>query len=414
VRIGLRTANGDHPCHLRLFLFFPSDVYIHIIYATLIHVCTCRDRADVLREEDPLLQSIDWSVSSVGTALGASDHRMRRGDGGGVEAAPMSVLANYFLKSHGGAHALQCLCSFLATACGVGSIVAHKSPTWGFVLLQRTMLFAMVKHVSGLLASASIAAKAIPKIGLGQARQWMEQIVLDPVSQYVLYTALILLWLPAKHRVESCWWWKLGSVTPVLVGPILLREIISNMLVVSDILVLWSMGNGDGDGDGESSTGIQTILKVSQSTINAVMSILVSPEVWRTADPAQRQAILAKLVSRISLVFEVAVGVLLLADMGIGFVQTAFFSGSSRPPFRESLTRLLCVRLYLHFLWVRRKRISKLAVKVRGGAAKLPVWFLDLVYDPAKSMGIETKKNENASSLTWKDFVWTALGTNNE
>jgi hypothetical protein len=397
--------SASSPCLTQLG--FPNGVTV-CANKTLFLLFLCRERADILRGEDPLLQSIDWSISSVGTALGASDHRMLKKDGGGVEAAPMSVLANYFLKSHGGAHALQCLCSYLAMVCGFASIIAHNSPYLGFVFLQRTMLFAMVKHVSGLLASASIAAKAIPQIGLSQARQWMEKIVLDPVSQYVLYTAMILLWLPSKQRLQACWWWKFSIATPILVGPILLREIISNMLVVSDVLVLWSMG-----GEESSSKSIQTILQVSQSTINAVMSLLVSPAVWRSADPAQRQTILAKLVSRVSLVFEVFVGLLLLADMCIGFYQTAFLSGSSRPPFLESLTRLLCVRLYLHFLWVRRKRISTLAVQVRGGTSKLPLWFLDLVYDPAKSMGIGSKKSEDedAASLTWKDFVWTVLGT---
>ena len=373
-----------------------------------------------MRGEDPLLQSIDWSVSSVGSALGASDYRTRAArineDGGGVEAAQSSILANYFLKSHGGAHALQCVCSALATVCGLAAILLHNSSNWGYVLLQRTMLFAMVKHVSGLLASATIAAKAIPKIGLSQARQWMEQIALDPVSQYVFYTALILLWLPAKGRLDTCWWWKnLAMVTSILVAPILLREVISTMLVISDIMVLSTMG------DDSSGGAIQTILEISQSTINAVMSLLVSPEVWRDADPTQRQSILAKLVSRISLVFEVLVGVLLFVDMGIGFIQTAF--GSNRPPFRESFTRLLCVRLYLHFLWIRRKRISQVAVQLRGGASKLPIWFLDLIYDPAKSMGIDSKSknaedgNDGAvdpSSLTWKDFVWTALGTKSD
>jgi hypothetical protein len=324
-------------------------------------------------------------------------------DGGGVQAATTSVLAHYFLKSHGGAHALQSVCSFLATLSGLGAIAFHKS-SWGFVLLQRTFMFALIKHVSGLLAAASLAAKAIPKIGLFQARQWMEQLVLDPVSQYVFYTALMLLWLPSKQRLDACWWWKQIWIPPVLVGPILVREIISNLLITSDILVLWSLGEG-------ASGGIQTLLKVSQSIINAVMSLFVSPQVWRSADPAERQAILAKLVGRISLVLEAAVGLLLTADLVRGFFETAFFSGPKRPKLRESLTKLLCVRLYLHFLWVRRKKIGKLAVKLRGGATQLPFWFFDFVYDPAKSMGLENSKEEDApSNMTWRDYVPIALG----
>ena len=35
-----------------------------------------------------------------------------------VEAAPASIVVYYFLKSHGGAHVLQCFCSLLATGAG--------------------------------------------------------------------------------------------------------------------------------------------------------------------------------------------------------------------------------------------------------------------------------------------------------
>lgn len=387
------------------------------------------DRADVLREEDPLLQSIGWSMSSVGQALGASDRRMAiLNDGGGVEAATSSVLANYFLKSHGGAHALQCLCSSLATLSALGAIVLRIGYSVGsaaaatddggsnaknviaFTLLRRTMIFAMIKHVSGLLASASVAAKAIPKIGLTQARQWMEQIVIDPVSQYVFYTALLLLWLPPKQRLAVCWWWKHKWTIPILTGPILLREIISNILVISDILVLWSTA------DSNASSVIEPFLKISQSTINAVMSVVTTADVWRNADPATRQAILGKLVSRISLVLEVIVGILLLTDVVWGFVEMAFSPGGAggRPSLRYTLTRFLCVRLYIHFLWIRRKKISQLALKIRGGASKVPFRVCDIVYDPIKAMGLDPKtfsvNYEKSDSWTWRDYLLVGLG----
>jgi hypothetical protein len=353
-----------------------------------------------LREEDPGLNGIDLSISSVGHALGASDERMRR-EGGGVEAAPSSIVANYFLKSHGGAHALQCACSLLATLSGLGAIVFQNQLRG--TLLQRTMIFAMIKHVSGLIAAAALAAKAIPKVGLSQARSWMEKIVLDPVSQYVFYTALILLWLPSKQRLDSCWWWKMKWIPPLLVGPVLVREIISNLLVVSDILVLCSVG--------DESDSIKSILKVAQSTINAAMSLVVTPKVWRSADPAQRQAILAKLVSKSSLVMEVFVGLLLCVDFLWTFGSFAFSSLPQRPPMRETIKQLICVRLYLHFLWVRRRKITKLAVKVRGGAAHVPFWFLDVLLDPAGSMGLHHEKSkDDPSTLTWKDYIPVALG----
>ena len=261
------------------------------------------ERAEILRDDDPLLKSIEWSLSSLGHAVGASDHRMS--EGGGVEAAATSVVANYFLKSHGGVHGLQFLCSFLATISGMGVLVFQRVPR-GLVMLQRTMIFAMIKHVSGVLAASIIAAKAIPKIGLRNARQWMEKLALDPVSQYVFFTALVLVWLPPVLKLETCWWWGKPPLMFVLVGPILIREIISSALVISDVLVLLSV-SGD-------SKPVDFVLKIANSTVNAVMSLLVSAKSWRHADPSKRQAIMASLVSNASLVMEVGVGLLMLAD----------------------------------------------------------------------------------------------------
>jgi uncharacterized membrane protein len=331
--------------------------------------------------------------------------------GGGVQAATTSIIAHYFLKSHGGAHALQVACSLLATISGLGAMFLQtKNKPFAFTCLQRCLLFAMVKHVSGLLAAAAIAAKAIPKIGLSQARGWMEQLVLDPVSQYVSYTALILLWLPSIIRLEYAWWSSYSWVPPLLVAPILLREVISNLLVVSDILVLSSM-------NGEPSSTIQTILNISQSTINALMSLLVSPEKWRSADPAKRQAILAKLVSQVSLAAEGAVGGLLSLDFGYALFQMAFTGGPQRPPLKEIGMRLLCVRLYVHFLWIRRQRISKLGLQVRGGATQLPFWIMDVVLEPSAAMGLTSNKKPTTDgpyTMTWKDYALVALGIDHQ
>ena len=373
------------------------------------------DRADTLRDEDLFLQTIDWSVGSLGQAMGASD-RIRR-EGGGVQASPSSVIANYFLKSHGGAHAVQCAFSFLATISGLGAIAlsANSKPAIGltYTMLQRTFLFAMIKHVSGMLAAASVAAKAIPKIGLSQARQWMEQLVTDPVSQYVFFNALMLLWLPPKPRVVegACWWWGKTGIFPMMLGPILIREVISTMLVISDVLVLWSVGGKDESSSSSSSNGIETVLKISQSVINAIMSLLVTPGVWRTADLAQRQAILSKLVGRVSLVLEVAIGVLLLLDAAVGLFGAAFMSGAKRPPFRESLIRMVCVRLYIHFLWVRKSQIKKVALKMRGGASKLPFYILDILSEPTKALGLERENRPtDIDDMAWYDKLAVGLG----
>eukprot|EP00566_Odontella_aurita_P022677 CAMPEP_0113581416 /NCGR_PEP_ID=MMETSP0015_2-20120614/31286_1 /TAXON_ID=2838 /ORGANISM="Odontella" /LENGTH=141 /DNA_ID=CAMNT_0000485853 /DNA_START=48 /DNA_END=470 /DNA_ORIENTATION=- /assembly_acc=CAM_ASM_000160 len=108
-----------------------------------------RDRANVLRADSTPHPSspvnrIDASVASVGLALGTSDpiagtQRKWKGEasaegedagddedsgiGGGVEASPTAVLANYFLRTHGGAHGVQCLLSLLSVAAGVAALL---------------------------------------------------------------------------------------------------------------------------------------------------------------------------------------------------------------------------------------------------------------------------------------------------
>lgn len=376
------------------------------------------DRADMLRG-DPHLLSIDRSVFSIGRALGASDSHRENDDGGDVSASVSSVIANYFLKSHGGAHAFQSFCSFMATASAIGSIVLRNVyPSLAFGMLQRTFFFAMLKHISGMIAAASIAAKAIPKIGLSQARTWMKQLAVDPVSQYVFFNALLLLWLPPKRRIldNVCWWWKrtvytkesrwMHWIQPVLVGPILIRECIGIGLVLTDIFVLWGLT----EENTSISSAIETFLKSFQAVVNAVMSLFTSPDKWRTATSAERQEILSKLVGHLSLGLEVAIGVLIALDTTFMLLGAAFFSGKRRPSFPESLSRMICMRLYLHFLWTKHSSILELGKYLRSEASKLPVWVLDVIMEPAKALGIESPTKANPDAMTWKDYISIGLG----
>mmetsp|Transcript_25883 Transcript_25883/g.26321 ORF Transcript_25883/g.26321 Transcript_25883/m.26321 type:complete len:429 (-) Transcript_25883:1268-2554(-) len=401
-----------------------------------------RDRANTLLqdkiENDPLLRSIDGSVASVGRAMGASDYDLRaeaRGSSGGIQTSSTAVIANYFLKSHGGTHLLQSASSLLATVCAVGTLFMtsnysnlnrERNAKWTFVLLRRTLIFALIKHVSGLLASALMAAKAIPKIGISQSRIWMEDIVQEPVAQYVFYSALLLLWLPSKGfvlvasengigSIATTWWWPRHRwIIPWLVGPILLREVVSNILIISDILVLWTVGCSEKD-----TVVLERVLKISRSIVNNGMSLLVSPTQWRSADPAQRQAILAGLVSRISLFLEAGVCGILVADFFIGLMQLVFggvMGGpKQRPVWYEALTKMIVIRLYVHYLvYLRRKKLSKLATEIRGGAVQFPLWVLDSLYDPTKAIGISssqaTKENSNKGEFSWKDCLSIGLG----
>ena len=396
--------------------------------------CFLRERADaVLSEgtsEDPSIESIDKSVSSVGRAMGASDFDSTT-NAGGVDASPEAVIANYFLKSHGGAHLLQTACSVMAQMFAMGSIFvtvkysskdagsAIGNAKWTLAFLRSTMVFAMVKHISGLIASASLAAKAIPKIGISQSRKWMEDIVREPVAQYVFYSALILLWLPLKAfqdadgSVSTMWWWpKQRFIVSLLVAPILLREFVSNVLVVYDMAVLWSVSSKDDNAI------LEKALQYSQSIVNAVMSLVVSPEKWRSADSAGRQEILAGLVSKNSLFAECGVGSVLVIDSVVGLLRLMFGILGGRPAWHEMLLKLVIIRLYVHFLvWTRRKNISKLVTEMRGGAAQFPFWLLDSLYDPAKALGISKTKvpaegDEEEKEMSWKDTLTVGLGLN--
>lgn len=403
-----------------------------------------------------LVSSLQSSVTSVGWALGASDHRTRPLsqqqedddiDAGGVPTAPTSIVVHYFLKSHGGAHALQCLCSVLAAMAGVGAVIISSShhPTLQLALLRRCLMFAMIKHVSGLIAASWMTAQGIPLIGYRQAVRWMQELATDPVAQYTFYTADLLLWLPqgesdtrkqqihrkmemttaatAQASPQTTQWWQNYQFIPLLVtGPVLLREIVSTLLVISDVLVLWSFSSTSG-----SFQHIQRLLNVVQSIVDAFMSLLVSPTVWRSAHSAQRQAILAKLTSKLSLSLEFAVGLFLTMDAA--FAMTSFlFNLSTKSSFWSLCKKLLCTRLYLEFLWTRRRKIQRLATSIRGGAAQMPLYVLSVVLHPRLSMGLtwdegtitSTEKESPLGSTavlkkpkaewTWKDYAIAALG----
>lgn len=338
--------------------------------------------------------------------MGTSD------DGGGVEAAPNSVLAHYFLKSHGGAHALQTVCSFLCVAFSVGAIFVPPRDLQ-IVLMKRACLFAMMKHLAGLIAATGLTAQAIPQIGLSQARQWIEKLARDPVSQYVFYSAVMLVWLSASTTSPTEQWFRsipvIGRHVPILLmGPLLVREVISCSFIISDILLLL-----------ETSSNTTTSIvwaKTCQAIINAFMSLLITPTAWRTSSAMQRQEILASLTSKTSLALELITGLLLGADVCMALWQ--FTVLNPRPSLWSVAQRILCARLYLNFLWVRRTKIRSLGAEIRGGAVHLPMRVLDVLHEPLKAgMGIELDGSRekkplpaNISQWTFKEKVVAGLG----
>lgn len=386
------------------------------------------------------MDDIDASLLSLGLSLGTSDPRSSSEnlaklqskrimdtyddemmDGGGVEASRTSILANYFLQSHGGAYAFQCTVSAFSVFTGLAAILLPILPfapssdvntfnTLQMVFIRRCLLCALMKHASGLLAAAILSARRIPQIGLYETRRRVEALASDPVAQYLFYCSLLLVWLPvtvvispAQNKVASdtgsataqiasaCLPWYLNSKVQrpsilAFLGPILLREIIHLVWVVYDVCTI---------------LGASPILTVAKSGIDALMSIVLTPSLWRKADSRKKQRLLAKLVARVSLVLELATGAIIGLDV---FRTVAGFSLSpldKRPKVRVMLTKVLCGRLYLNYMLVRKKKIVDLVGTIRGGAGHVPERILDVLLEPKKAMGIEDNKcndNQLASS----------------
>jgi hypothetical protein len=376
-----------------------------------------RNHADELRNDETKM--INDSMKSLGWAMGAADHDLTTG---GIQIAPGTVLANYFLKSHGGAHGLQSICSILAATTGFAALLVPPSKVaTRLALIKRCLIFAMVKHASGLLAGSFVAAQSIPMTGYRKAVEWMKDLANDPVSQYVFYTAIMLLWLPSSSAKTSAasaaaatttstsivpldFWWKSYQVVPIiLLAPILLREVLSTVFVVSDILLLQATLAKQDESASSDNQLLRNVLIASSTMINAAMSLLVTPAKWRSSSVMERQEIVAKLVSRLSIAFELAAGLILAADVAFTTAGGGLL---------KMVKQAICLRLYWQFLWIRRRKINRLAEEVRGGAGEVPFYILSVLMDPRAAMGLtkdQTTSHKQEGQLSWKDYAAAAL-----
>jgi hypothetical protein len=130
-------------------------------------------------------------------------------------------------------------------------------------------------------------------------------------------------------------------------------------------------------------------LKTGKSTIDATMSLLLTPSQWRGADAALRQKLLAKLVARISLAFEIGTGLILIIDALRAFLDFSVSSMSARPSLISVAKRLICARLYINFMLVRRRKVIDLVNNIRGGFIYVPGRVLDTLLAPQKAMGLD-------------------------
>lgn len=410
-------------------------------------------------------RAFNTAIGSVGLALGTAGTDVNIVDGGyrdddtdrgnkgqeeeeeGLDQRPASVLiAEYFLKTHGGTHIVQSWLSLLASVLGVICLFLPSFPSSGVVvgtmtvvsmdatalarhillsttkcqLLQQTLLLAMAKYASGIFGAVYLSAYQIPQVGVRDVRQRLERVASDPVGQYLFYCSLLAVWMGwfgggggggrmgeyiARMRVTVSsimnaaaaasastattandstptaklldalsqqpppWFlcqspYGVGNVIPLLLlGPILLREVISVVWVCSDVLTLLSTSLS-----GMAGMVLSRVLSISRATIDVVMCVLISRVRWRDANSFQRQLILSSLVSRISLWMELAVGGILMVDAALSIWTYAFIGyttvssdvmGGGRVPFRSMLGKTVCTHLYFNFLLSRRKKVGR-------------------------------------------------------
>ena len=393
------------------------------------------------------------AASGDGEADGAgTDHH----DGGGVEVASSAVLANYFLQSHGGAHGVQSLLSLLSVLAGIGALflpppavaadgtVPTGTRGWiKLILLRRCLLCALAKHAAGLVAVTTLSARRIPAVGLKETRKRIEALALDPVAQYLFYCSLLLVWAPslmastgavaaaagkkaAKKAAAATAsaivapkipWWFEGKTTSFystlcLLGPVLLREVVSTVWVVSDVFViLASSGSADG--------AEPFLLSAARGLVDAILNLLFTTSRWKEADAAMRQKLLAKLVAKASLFLELLTGAILAYDGVRALSDYTISPVGARPTLMSVAKKAMCAYLYFNFLLVRRKKISSLVTTIRGGAAHVPGRILDILLDPKMEMGFEDDSDDEddegfnmvEKSFGWKDYMSMALSS---
>lgn len=354
------------------------------------------------------------AFTSISYAIGTSDRQRQREDqqkndmdeGGGVEPPANAVIANYFLKSHGGAHGVQSLTSLCAVLFGIGTyFVPSANLGLKIRLVQRTLICALAKHLSGFLAVATMSADSIPEVGWKQTRRRIEALVLDPVAQYLFYCALLIVWVNGAVSASSAantvvmqglleaksdtitfpWWlqddkWRPLCLTCIVI-PILVREVVSTAWVVSDVLVLYYLS--------KAADASPAVLKAGKSMVDSIMSLLLTPKIWRSADAAQKQKLLAKLVGRISLGFEIGTCLIMVLDGIRAFVDFSVAPVTSRPSILSVAKRVICARLIINFMLVRRKKVYELVTEIRGGALHVPGRVLDCLLEPSKALGLE-------------------------
>ena len=412
------------------------------------------DKADISSPDS----SSSGSSDTIETPYYAYTHRYpRMSNQQYVQPSTSAVIANYFLKTHGGTHAIQCLLSLLASALGVTCLLLPGFPSTDaatdkvnvqslsrgitlastkYSLLQQTLLLAVAKHASGLIGAILLGASKIPQMGLRDTRKYLETVSSDPVGQYLFYCSLLVVWLnwgaaqyittmktlitsvrntaavgvetsdastdPAVQLLNGLAYnpppWYLSQSTGGFVVPtiMLLPILLREVISIAWVVsdVLTLAFTSSGGLTGKFMHGV---LLSARSILDAAMSIIVTSDKWRKADSFTRQRTLARLVSQASLGMELLTGAVLIGDAVQSFWRLTFVpnvaGNVSSLSFKMVLGKMVCAHLYLNFLLSRRKKIHVLVGSIRGGAFLDRV--LDVLIDPKKEMGLAEDDEES-------------------
>jgi len=358
-----------------------------------------RERKDVLLkdsslQEEPSCEKIDASLASVSFSLGCSTTFDSMKD------HPPSTIKAYFLNSHGGTYIFQCIMSLLTSIFACVCILSQNYVQ--LFCMRRALQCTFFKHVSSFISASILSARHISDIGFHEALKRVQENFSsrDPVAQYLFYTGLLLIWIPRGKKEMSSYPWYLqhkGS-TFCLLAPLLFREVINLIWIMADILFLL-------DDDPQSNHRFISLVKsMLFKPAHSIMNLLFLPSNWMSSNQLDRQKLLAKLVSRISLCFEIMTSLLIFMDSAITVWQwTISFTSTD---FLKLGKNSICLYLYFQFLIRRKQKMTDLVQSLRGGATSFSHRVLDILLLPRKSMGWDIdQQNIHSTSAIISDII---------
>ena len=230
----------------------------------------------------------------------------------------------------------------------------------GYIARMRGSVLSIMNAASATAAASAASASSIPSFeGGGDSSSS------SVISQEAAVTTQLLNTLmeqPPPWFLSHSW---MGYILPFFIlGPVLLREIISVIWVISDVLSLIVLSS--------KSKSTKLLLGTFSSSCRTIVDgflrvlLVASDEEWKSADSFQRQVILAGLVSRCSSVMELAVSGILFWDAIQSFWNFAFSSPTAttttvsvaRLPFKCVLGKMACAHLYLNYLQSKKKKMK--------------------------------------------------------